>query len=84
MERPIKELLTILLEHISQDGFVLGWGLCPEAHNLYVQGVFRKKEAALIKRFILANMPAWGGFFGWPIGQLQPRIDFLKEQIEKL
>jgi hypothetical protein len=60
-------------------------GLCQWAANLYVHGVISRPERIALEDFFVGNRPesAYKAYW-WPKGEMEPRIEWLKEQIKKL
>ena len=78
--RPNKELLQVFLD--NQDKFTQG--LCLWAFDLYENGLFiTRDEMEYIDEMIYRDPNYCPIGFMWPSGQIQPRIDWLKEKLTK-
>lgn len=87
--RSTLELLKIMLSNIN----ILTSGLCGLAKQLYDNGVINVEEAIRIQQYIESQRP--GGFqqysywweslsYWWPKGEIQPRKEWLENQIKLL
>ena len=85
--RSILELLKILLEHINTIGMSAeqSKGLCSLIYRLDLANIISKSEGHKISNYIYENKPNITYFpYFWEQGMREPRIKWLKEQIEKL
>jgi hypothetical protein len=78
--RTIKELLQLMLEH--QDLFETG--LCWWARRMVDFGIITESEDNILIDYIEDSEPENIFTHWWTVGELQPRIDWINEQIEKL
>ena len=87
--RTTKELLQVMLENIDR----LDMGLCKLSSVLYYDlKLIDEAEFEIIDSYLIGNLPERKetGFipriaiYSWPKGEKEPRIKWLKEQIEKL
>lgn len=81
--RPIKELLQILLDNIDK----LDTGLCWLTHCLWNDGVISLRDAIILSDYIDESAPEGIDpctYFIGDSGDKEPRIEWLKRQIEKL
>ena len=87
--RTTKELLEVMLGNIDK----LEGGLCTLAFDLsYAYGLFSMEELFVVAHYMQNNLPektfSWRygetPRFSFPFDEKQPRIDWLKQQIEKL
>ena len=84
--KDIKTLLEILLDKYQNNKiYGIQWsGLClaiRKLHNICVIDYYEKED--LLKE-IKANRPeSAGSFYWWPEGEVEPRIEFLKQLIMK-
>jgi hypothetical protein len=79
-DRPITELLKILLENI---GF-LDTGLCYLSFDLFLLKKVNIYEMEILRDYINDNNPYEPHEYMFIRGMKEPRIQWLKEQIEKL
>jgi hypothetical protein len=79
--RNIKRLLKLML----RKKYYFETGLCTWGHNLYLHGVVSNPEHIRLEIFFRRNRPE-GCYksYWWPKGEIEPRIEWLKEQIKKL
>lgn len=89
MERPIKELLIIMRDNIELFEKYECNGLCDLSTRLETNETITRDERDNLRMFIKLNMPvrlpyghqsAWG----WQPYLLQPRLEWLNEQINLL
>ena len=86
--RDIKTLLEILLDQYQNnriDG--IQWaGLCFAIIRIDVGHVIDQYEKEDLFDVINANKPdiVWSGKYWWPKGEVEPRVEFLKQLISKL
>jgi hypothetical protein len=83
-DRPIKELLELMLEHQK----LFETGLCLWSDSLFFSDKISFSEMHKLIKYIKDNKP-WTSFFRfsayyWPIGQIEPRIEWINEHIKKL
>jgi hypothetical protein len=78
--RTDKELLQVLLDNIDK----LEYGLCGLATTLWLNYIISYKELEVIRNIIESNKPKNALFFYFPIGQKQPRIEYLQKLIDAL
>lgn len=86
--RTTKELLEVMLENIDK----LESGLCKLNSRLHDYKIFSLREAHEVYVHFAYNLPAKRHrlpdtrliVYCWPCGEKEPRIKWLKEQIEKL
>lgn len=83
--RSRKELLEFMLNNLEKDSLLIG-GLCDLNLSLHVIGEIDYFEYNEIKTHLVLNAPEgiMISDFWWSPGEKQPRIDWLKKQIEKL
>lgn len=79
-DRPISQLLKILLENI---GF-LDTGLCYLSFDLFLLKKVNESEMKILRGYIDDNNPYCTHEYMFIRGMKEPRIRWLKEQIEKL
>ena len=79
-KRTIKELLQLMLD--NQDYFIAG--LCGLIFNVYSEGIISEKEYEIIKSYLNEKKPINAGRFWFTRGEIQPRIEWLEQQIDKL
>lgn len=78
------ELLQLLLDNIDE----LSTGLCQLVGLIYYGGDFSNEESNRLKILIRSNRPDSDIIeditrYYWPVGEIHPRIDFLKQLIQK-
>jgi len=81
--RTEKEILQLMLEH--QELFESG--ICGWVRLLYHCDLISECEADLMTVFTYANRPQNEriiGFYFWSYGLIQPRIEWINEQIKRL
>jgi hypothetical protein len=78
--RSIKSLLMILLSESSN----IKSGLCHLVDTLYDNGKISREETNKLLRFISANKPLNACAYYWKKGLIEPRVQWLEEQIKKL
>jgi hypothetical protein len=84
IERKIKRnkelvrLFQIMLSHPEK----MGTGLCSWNHFMYDFGYFSQEEYLLVLEYIRAHKLK--AVFWWDRGELEPRVQWLEEQIKKL
>lgn len=85
--RDIKELLEILLDNYENNSIYMiqSNGLCWAIQRLCDENIILLQEGDILLEYLYSNKPewAWAGFW-WTIGDVPPRIKFLKQLIEKL
>lgn len=75
-----RELFELMLEH--QDLFK--FGMCLWIINLWINKIFQENELKLIHDYLEQNKPKNSRPHWFPIDELQPRIEWINQQIEKL
>lgn len=89
-ERPIKELLIIMRDNIELFEKHHCYGLCDLVFQIYRRGEITTSKAEAMKDYIKETMPLRfnclgnKSVFGWPMRELQPRLEWLNEQINLL
>lgn len=84
-QRPIVELLRIMREWCEENFERRGCdGLCISAVHMNMCGIISFTERMILKSYIEDNMPRYNNAYGWPRCQLQPRIEWLDAEIERL
>jgi len=80
-ERHIKDLLKILLDNIHY----LDSGLCRLCFHLNIKNKISKEELRILEYFFERNKPNGVKIYDlwFPSGIKQPRIEWLKKQIEQ-
>jgi hypothetical protein len=78
--RSIKSLLIILLSESSN----IKSGLCHLVDTLYDNGKISREETNELLRFISGNKPLNARAYYWKEGLIEPRVQWLEEQIKKL
>jgi hypothetical protein len=87
--RTTKELLEVMLENIDS----LHSGLCHLTYLLRAEyDIIEFSEYEFLGKFLEENLPvqkytppdSFDEMYSFPYGEKQPRIDWLKQQIEKL
>jgi hypothetical protein len=83
-DRPIKELLELMLEHKK----LFENGLCLWCDCLFFSDKISFSEMSELKKYIEKNKP-WTSFFRfsayyWSYGQIEPRINWINYHIKKL
>ena len=73
-----KELLQLMLDR--QDLFRSG--LCGWAGNLYIEDAITSNEYNSLMKFIAIKNPASAGNYWWKRGEIEPRIEWIKQQLE--
>lgn len=84
--RPIVELLRVMREWCD-DNFdkYKCHGLCGAARGAELCAIISKSEENIFTAYVEKNMPTnFDIAYGWPEFQLQPRLDWLQEQIDLL
>jgi hypothetical protein len=81
--RNIKELLEILLASVERK-HRLDFGLCRENFDFYCLGVFSKLEFEKVHYYFIRHLPLSPNKYSWKEGLVEPRVKWLKEQIEYL
>lgn len=96
MERPIKELLIIMRDNIGLFCKKKCVGLCDLTDILKDTGIISDAEESIIDRYVYNNAPKMYNVptiyyindalssFNWPKYELQPRLEWLNEQINLL
>ena len=86
--RSIKELLELLLDQYENNriDWIQWAGLCWAIIKLYTNDVVNFYEKEILLDVIEANKPdtPWSGRYWWPKGEVEPRIEFLKQLISEL
>ena len=81
--RHIKELLGITLANIN----LLKSGLCDLIRRLYDRGEINLEEHTILRHYFMDNeyptRVSWYRPYWWKMGEVQPRVDWLKLHIEK-
>lgn len=80
--RTIKELLELLLNHLIEEKVILR-GLCLEINILYDIEVITMDEHVRLSDYI-CNYNNHKNIYLFPVGELELRINWLKERIEEL
>ena len=85
--RSIKELLQVMIDNSDELG--IQCGICFMNTSAYVYKITNRAEWILLSDFLSANLPKQkyqhnGLAFAFPYGEIQPRLDWLNEQIAKL
>ena len=88
--RGIKELLVLMLDH--QEFFATG--LCWWAYKLFKVGLITEQEHDCIQRLISKDEIRYinrsnsglyyGSLFYWPMGDIEPRIEWINEKLKSL
>ena len=81
--RTEKELLQVLLDNSS----IMDAGLCWLIDDLLRQDIISVKEFLVLENYLYNNKPSnilSLTEFWFPMGEKEPRINWLKEQINKL
>lgn len=76
--RPIKELLQLMLDNFDK----LDAGLCALIKDLFLEALISKTEANELCAYLFKNKPNTKMHW-FPIGEKQPRIEWLQQQIKK-
>jgi hypothetical protein len=81
-ERSIKELLELMLSHQS----LFRDGLCVYIYAMYVKDLITFLEYEILKNYLHKNKPkhTYNVLHWWPVGEIQPRIEWINKQLEKL
>lgn len=84
--RTTKELLEVMLEVMLEKPNLLNTGLCNLINALLDNDYLSLYEHEKISLFLEANLPRYrfNTVYCWPVGEKEPRIKWIKEQIEKL
>jgi hypothetical protein len=86
--RDIKELLILVRDNTKLIGpsFFQIWGLCELSMTLLKTNNINEDEYKMLRKFLKKHRPKKlnGLEFWWPEGLMQPRLDWLNEQIAKL
>jgi hypothetical protein len=77
--RTEKELFELMLTR--QDLFK--YGLCDWFYRLCKERLITYDEYVLLGRYLESNSLKGGGYW-WEFGKIEPRIEWIKQQIEKL
>lgn len=81
--RTISELLTILRDNADVGYKGISSGLCYESHRIFRYGLISDFEYEYLNDYINENIPVRiGSAYGWPIGEWQPRLEWLNQHIE--
>jgi hypothetical protein len=85
--RSIKELLQVLVDDSSKLGVYSG--ICCAIIEAYYIDLILEDEYWALGSFLLNNLPPFtytcrGYDYAFPYGEIQPRLDWLNEQIKKL
>ncbi len=83
-DRPIKELLELMLEHQN----LFENSLCKWIYTLYTFNIISIGEHIDLEKYIEKNRPfltylRFNSYY-WPIGQIEPRIKWINKHIKKL
>ena len=84
--RDIKTLLEVLLDQYQNNKiYRIQWaGLCLAITKLRNAGVIDQSDKEALLKVIEANRPeSAGSFYWWPVGEIEPRVEFLKQLIKK-
>jgi hypothetical protein len=81
--RTTKELLEVI---ITKSDLLNVVGVCKLSKILQESGYMTRKELEKISDFLDENLPPYryDVVYCWPVGEKEPRIKWIKEQIEKL
>jgi hypothetical protein len=79
--RSTKRLLELMLRR----KYYFETGLCQWVDNLYLHNVISRPERVALGVFLAENRPesAYKAYW-WHRGEIEPRVEWLKEQIKKL
>jgi hypothetical protein len=77
--RTEKELFELMLTR--QDLFKTG--ICSWSFSLYIEGLITLNEYDLLRNYLELNSLKDGGYW-WEPYEIEPRIEWIKQQIEKL
>jgi hypothetical protein len=75
--RTMPELLNVMLENQGK----FGDGLCLWAFRIYLNGLMRNDEYVSILEYIKEHRPNKRNLHSWKRNELQPRIDWINEQL---
>ena len=78
--RTEKELFELMLTRPD----LFKTGICMWSFNLYVKRLITPDEHDLLDNYLELNSLRDDGYYWWEEGQIEPRIEWIKEQIEKL
>lgn len=86
MTRQTKDLLILLrdwcLENFHKHGC---GGLCSASESMYFAGVISIEECLEVRNYISEHRPKTRySVYAWPIFELQPRIEWLNSEIDRL
>ena len=85
--RDIKTLLEILLYKYENDMVykIQRNGLCWAIQRLRKRNIISAQEEVILIEHLHSNKPEWAcdGYW-WPKGEVEPRIEFLKQLISEL
>ena len=85
--RDIKTLLEILLDYYKNNKIysIQSDGLCWAIQRLCDENIILLQEGDILLEYLYSNKPewAWAGYW-WTMGDVPPRIKFLKQLIKKL
>ena len=85
MERPIKELLQIMVDNIELFEKKGCMGLCDLTNTLKYNQIISDAEESIIDKYVDTNAPKIPkSTYNWTPYELQPRLEWLNEQIAKL
>lgn len=83
-ERPIKELLQVMLDNQQE----FSNGMCFWLINLYWLDYISRDELKTLQNYMRRNRPWWYFFrfdsYWWAKDDIEPRIRWIKEHIKKL
>lgn len=83
--RPIVELLRIMREWCVEDFEKMRCcGLCSASGRARRDETITVSEMCDFDKYVVNNMPKRKGAYGWTPFKLQPRLDWLQEQIDIL
>ena len=85
MTRTTKDLLILLrdwcLENFEMENRS---GLCDASSLMVRVGVISHREMMIIDDYVSLNAPKYSKLFSWPPYQLQPRIEWLNSEIDRI
>ena len=84
--RPIVELLRVMMEWCVENFEEYDCdGLCKAAEYATLREVISESEMRVFNDYVDETRPRRSlSAFGWPPRELQPRLDWLQEQIDQL
>lgn len=77
--RTEKELFELML---TRQG-LFKTGICSWSFSLYIETLITLNEYDLLRNYLELNSLKDGGYW-WGIEKIEPRIEWIKQQIEKL